>query len=302
MREALFSKNVFFMRFNIYKFLFQRSNNYNWIVFFRISFGFFILLHFISILPDFSDLFSKQGIIPSDILDVYVPNFVLTLPKIIDKLEFFGFIESNIIIIFKLCYILLSVFIIVGLYPRITAFLLLFLQISLIKGGSFYAYGVDFFTSMSLFYLLLIPSHYKMSVHTFFRHQIKEINITPYRRLFQIHLTVLYFFSGFDKLLGFNWRNGESIWKAINLPSVNQDFNFDFEFLADYPIALVAIGWVTIIIEMCYPIFIWYPKTQFYWLILIVSMHLGIALVLNLYFFSALMIIWNITNFYYNKK
>lgn len=120
--------------------------------------------------------------------------------------------------------------------------------------------------------------------------------------MFQLHLTLVYFFSGFDKVLGFNWRNGESIWKAINLPSANQDFNFDFSFLTEYPILLVAIGWLTIVVEMFYPVFIWISKFREFWLFLTISMHLGIALVLNLYFFSTLMIIWNITNFYFVKN
>lgn len=290
------------MKFSGYNFLFKDSKNYDWITFFRIAFGIFILLHFISILPDFTALFSTQGVIPSDVLDVYVPNFVITLPKIISYFSDFGVGEVTVLLIFKIIYILLSVFVIVGFYPRTVAFVLLFFQISLVKGSTFYAYGVDFFTSMSLFYLLLIPSHYKLSVHAFFNHQIKRINITPYRRLFQIHLSIAYFFSGFDKVLGFNWRNGESIWKAINLPSANQDFNFDFSFLTDYPIILVAIGWLTIVIEMFYPVFIWMSISRQFWLFLTISMHLGIALVLNLYFFSTLMIIWNITNFYFVKN
>lgn len=269
---------------------------------FRISFGIFILLHFISILPDFTALFSTQGVIPSDILDVYVPNFVITLPKIINYFSDYGISEATVLLLFKIIYILLCVFVIVGFYPRTVVFVLLFFQISLVKGSTFYAYGVDYFTSMSLFYLLLIPSHYKLSVHVFFNNQINRINITPYRRLFQLHLTLVYFFSGFDKVLGFNWRNGESIWKAINLPSANQDFNFDFSFLTDYPIILVTLGWLTIIIEMFYPVFIWMSISRQFWLFLIILMHLGIALVLNLYFFSTLMIIWNITNFYFVKN
>lgn len=293
---------MFFMKLSGYSFLFKDSKNYDWITFFRISFGIFILLHFISILPDFTALFSTQGVIPSDVLDVYIPNFIITIPKIISFFSDLGVGEAAVLLLFKIIYILLSVFVIVGFYPRTVAFVLLFLQISLIKGSSFYAYGVDFFTSMSLFYLLLIPSHYKLSVHTFFNYQIKRINITPYRRLFQIHLSIAYFFSGFDKVLGFNWRNGESIWKAINLPSANQDFNFDFSFLTEYPILLVAIGWLTIVVEMFYPVFIWISKFREFWLFLTISMHLGIALVLNLYFFSTLMIIWNITNFYFVKN
>lgn len=290
------------MKTKIYNFFFKKSENYDWITFFRISIGIFILLHFISILPDFNALFSTKGIIPSDILDVYVPNYIITLPKIIHFFGGLGITEQVVILGFKIIYILFALLLAIGFYPRIIAFLLLFLQIALIKGSSFYGYGVDFFTSMSLFYLILIPSDYEYSFRTFLNQRIKKINLTPYRRLFQLHLSIAYFFSGFDKMLGFNWWNGESIWKAVHLPFVNKDFNFDFTILAHYPIILIVIGWATIIIEMCYPIFIWMPKTRKIWLYLTISMHLGIALVLNLYFFSSLMIIWNITNFYFTDK
>lgn len=290
---------------NLDYFFFQDNKNYDWIAFFRISIGILLLLHFISILPDFQALFSTKGIIPSDILGVFIPSQVITLPKIIDFLSSFGISEFITLLIFKSLYILFSIMLIIGYIPRICSLFLLVLHIALMKGSSFYAYGVDFFTSMSLFYLILIPSHYKYSVYTFFKKKITYTNLTPYRRLFQIHICIVYFFSGFDKILGFNWWNGESIWKAINLPFSNQDFNFDFSFLGHNPILLIIIGWSTIIVEMFYPVFIWISKTQKLWLYFTISLHLGIALVLNLYIFSAIMIIWNITNFYnfnFNKK
>jgi hypothetical protein len=72
--------------------------------------------------------------------------------------------------------------------------------------------------------------------------------------------------------------------------------------MADHSYILIIIGWSTVIIEMLYPVFIWIPKTQKTWMMLTISMHLGIALVLNLYYFSAIMIIWNLTNFNFEKE
>lgn len=280
-------------------FFFRPVIDQQWIAFFRMSIGIVILLHLVAILPDFDLLFSTNGIIPNDIMNVFTPNYIITLPKIIYFFNGFGISKQIILLFFKILYILFSVFLIFGFFSRINAFLLLFLQISLVKGFSFYAYGGDFFMSMSLFYLILIPSSYQYSVMGFFRKKSKKINITPYLRLFQIHLSIVYFFSGFGKILGFNWWNGESIWKAINLPFSNLDFGFDFSFLGHHPLLLIIIGWMTIITEMCYPLFIWWKKTIKIWLCLTISMHLGIALVLNLYFFSAIMIIWNLTAFYF---
>lgn len=284
---------------NISNFFYNGKESYQWITFFRISVSILILLHFVAVLPDFGLLFSSNSIIPSDILGVFVPDYIITLPEIVSFLESYGIREEGTLLIFKSLYIAFSLFLIIGFFPRATAFILLFMQIALVKGFSFYAYGVDYFTSMSLFYLILIPSNYEYSIRTFFRKNVKKINVLPYLRLFQLHLSIAYFFSGLGKILGFNWRNGESIWKAINLPYANLDFGFDFTFLIQIPILLVIIGWATIIVEICYPLFIWWGKTRKVWLLLTISMHIGIALVLNLYFFSALMIIWNLTAFYF---
>ena len=207
-------------------FFFENINSFFWISFFRISIGIFVLLHFISIFPDFNALYSTAGIIANDIIDVFIPSFLITLPKIIIAFESIGINENTTIVSFQLLYALASLFLILGVWPQISAFFLLILQIALSKSNIYYAYGVDFFVSMSLFYLILIPSNFEYSFK-----KITTLNITPFKRLFQIHISIAYFFSGFDKILGYNWWNGESIWKAINLPFATN--NFDFSFLAD---------------------------------------------------------------------
>ncbi|MGH2666805.1 hypothetical protein [Flavobacterium sp.] len=287
----------------IENFFFENKGNMEFLGFFRISIGVMVLLHFLSIISDFDNFFSSQSIVPQDIMAVFHPSWLLTFSKITSFFESVGVAEIAVIFMTKTLFITLCCTIIIGFYSRISAFLLLILQVALLKGSSFFIYGVDFFTSMSLFYLILLPSDAHFSVLRFlFKTKVREVNFMPVKRMFQIHISMAYFFSGFDKLLGYNWRNGESIWKAINLPYANRDFNFDFSWMADYSSVLIFIGWSTIVIEMLYPIFVWIPKTQKTWMVLTISMHLGIALVLNLYYFSAIMIIWNLTNFYFEKE
>lgn len=284
-------------------FFFAPSNNHEFLLFFRVAAGIIIVLHFLSIFGDFNQFFSTKSIIPMDIMATFNQDWQLTFPVVIQQLETIGISEATTIGLTKITYITLGITIILGCYSRISAFLLLFLQILLMKGSSFFIYGADFFTSMSLFYLILFPADTVFSIRNLFRSKQKKFtNYMPVKRLFQIHVSIAYFFSGFDKLLGFNWWNGESIWKAINLPYANRDFNFDFSWMADHSFILVLIGWSTIVIEMCYPIFVWIPKTRKLWVILTISMHIGIALVLNLYYFSAIMIVWNLTNFYFEEN
>lgn len=269
----------------------------NWVGFFRVAIGILVLSHFIAILPDFDLLYSTTGLIASDIQDVYIPNFILTLPKIINFFNDKGIPESNILFFFKISYIIVTIALIYGFLPRLNAIILLILHISLVKGAELFSYGIDYFTSMSLLYLILIPSN--KNIFKPKKKQILNSHYSPFLRLLQLHLSISYFFSGFTKVLGFNWWNGESIWKAINLPYSNLDFGFNLSLYGEYPIIFIIIGWGTILSEMFYPIFIWLNKTRKLWLYLIISMHLGIALILNLYFFSTIMIIWNLTAFYF---
>ncbi|MDR4894750.1 MULTISPECIES: HTTM domain-containing protein [unclassified Chryseobacterium] len=286
----------------IENFFFKQDNQTEFLSFFRVAIGSVILLQFIAVIPDFDKLFSSSSIIPQDIMSVFTPDWLITFSKIVTFLQGFGIEESTTVVMTKISFITLCILIITGLYSRVSALLLLILQIALLKGSSFFAYGADFFTSMSLFYLILFPADQHFSLRNLiFSRTIGDINIMPIKRLFQIHISMAYFFSGLDKALGFNWWNGESIWKAIHLPYSNRDLNIDFSWLTEHSYILSFIGWSTIIIEMCYPFFIWYKPTQKTWLFLTVSMHIGIALVLNLYYFSAIMIVWNITNFYFEQ-
>lgn len=295
-------KNLNILYTNIENFFFKQDKQTEFLSFFRVAVGTVILLQFTAVLPDFDKLFSSSSIIPQDIMSVFTPDWLITFSKIVSFLQTFGIEESTTIAITKVSFITLCVFIIIGFYSRTAALLLLILQIALLKGSSFFAYGADFFTSMSLFYLILFPADQHFSMRNFiFGRKPGDSNFTPIKRLFQIHISMAYFFSGLDKALGFNWWNGESIWKAIHLPYSNRDLNIDFSWLTEHSYIVSFIGWSTIIIEMCHPFFIWYKPTQKTWLYLTVSMHIGIALVLNLYYFSAIMIVWNITNFYFEQ-
>ncbi|QEE49856.1 hypothetical protein FUA48_09740 [Flavobacterium alkalisoli] len=210
--------------------------------------------------------------------------------------------ESLSIKIFQCTYFLLGILVIIGFFSRISAILLLILQVSLIKSSYLFSYGVDFFTSMSLMYIALMPSDDYFSLRGYLWRIKEKSDLTPFRRAFQIHICIAYFVSGFEKIIGYNWRNGESVWKAIHLIGFTNDFKINLDFLGNHPWIFVAAGWFTIIVELFYPLFINIHKTRTVWLYLTIALHLGIALMLNLYFFSAVMITWNITNYYFEDK
>lgn len=273
----------------------------DFIPFFRITIGLIMLFHFISILNDFDLLYGMNSIVPTDIHTVYLNENVILFDEIILFLNKITRESQTSILFFQILFIMFCILIIVGFYSRFFSLLLLILQVALVKSSFYYSYGVDFFSSMSLMYLIILPSDEYFSLRNYFWEINQKSNFFIVKTTFQIHIAIAYFVSGFEKLSGYNWRNGESIWKAVHLPNFNNDFNINFDFLGKYPLIIILIGWATILIELLYPIFITLKKTRTLWLYLTLSLHLGIALTLNLYFFSAIMITWNITNFYFIK-
>lgn len=289
----------------MYPFFFGNSvQNPEFLIFFRISVGIILLIQLIALGSDFNNLYGIDKTLPTDIQTYNLTNSIVYYDDIV---YFFSRILNISIYsseaLYYSIFLILCIFIIIGFFSRFSAFLLLFLQIGLIKSSYFYTYGVDFFCSMSLFYLVLFPSDDYYSLRKkIFKNFNTTSNITTFKRLMQIHLCWAYGVSGIEKISGYNWRNGESVWKALHLPSFETPFIEYINYLGQFPWIFVITGWIIIIIELLYPVFINIKKTREIWLYLTILMHFFIALFLNLYFFSVIMIIWNLTNFYFEDK
>lgn len=278
---------------------FSKSFTPDFIVFFRVSIGIIVLMHFLSFWNDFDLLYTNSSIIPLELHTIYGEYHILTVESILLFLNNF-FDDYQSILFFKFTYIFLCLMVISGFFSRLSAIALIILQISFIKSGSLFFYGADFFTSMSLFYIVIFPSssYFSIQKKLFPSFSGSKQSITLCKRLIQTHLCLAYFFSGLDKILGFNWWNGESVWKAVHLPNL-----YSFVEIGNHiqnPIFYIVLGWGVIIIELFYPIFININKTRKIWLMLTISMHLGIVLSFNLFFFSSIMIVWNLTSYYFN--
>lgn len=76
------------------------------------------------------------------------------------------------------------------------------------------------------------------------------------------------------------------------------------------PIILAVLGIITIIIETFYPLFVLLKSTRKYIVIIMIMMHFGIAVFMDLPMFAAIMIVWDVTSYYdyfstpnlFNKK
>jgi len=110
-------------------------------------------------------------------------------------------------------------------------------------------------------------------------------------RLLQVHLCVVYFFSGAGKLFGASWWEGTALWgAAANL----QYQTLDLTGLARHPLVVNAITLATLFWEVAYAALIWPRLTRPVFLAMAVAVHLGIGLAMGMMEFGLAMIVANL--------
>jgi uncharacterized membrane protein YphA (DoxX/SURF4 family) len=276
-------------------FLSRKEDNY-FLAFFRMVTGIFCLAHFLAFIADLDILYGPNSVVPRDIMDMFRPQFIPSLNTIADSLKTSNLSQQNIIVLFSVLYIVFCGSLVFGLLTRLSALILSIMHLILVAGSPLFSYGVDYFTSLSLFYCFIFPVSRQISIDKL-TCKLRPVNPSPFRKILQLHLTIVYVSSGIHKLIGADWRDGEAIWQALNYYQFDPLLPFSNEFLGDYPLILTLIGWSVVLIELLYPVFVWNSRLKNTGLILICSMHIGISLFMGLHYFSLLMIALNLAAF-----
>jgi len=110
-------------------------------------------------------------------------------------------------------------------------------------------------------------------------------------RLIQVHLCVVYFFSGCGKLFGASWWEGTALWGA----AANVQYRtLDLTWLAWHPLLLNALTLATLFWEVGYAALVWPRLTRPLFLAMAVAVHLGIGLAMGMMEFGLAMIAANL--------
>ncbi len=110
-------------------------------------------------------------------------------------------------------------------------------------------------------------------------------------RLLQLHLCVVYFFSGSGKLLGASWWEGTALWGAI---ANGQYRTLDLTGLARHPLVVNALTLGTLFWELGYAALVWPRLTRPLVLAMAVPVHLGIGLAMGMMEFGLAMLTANL--------
>ena len=266
-----------------------------WLTVLRIGLAIQVLLYCLAIRSDWNYLLAGtgRGLISRDLSEVALSgesSFIPRLGWLVNIGSRFGISEALILNAAWFCLVCAACFLVIGLFSRTAATSTWFFHLCAVKSGGLLAYGMDNFTTIGLFYLMLSPLPDQFSVDYRFRKvtlrnpQLQGL----FRRVLQVHLCIAYFFGGLAKCTGPGWWNGNSLWRAFT----NTPFNvIDPEILVRWKYFFPVVGIFVCLLEIGYPFFIWNSKTRKIWLIGICSMHVGIGLTMGMYLFAFVMIV-----------
>ena len=242
-------------------------------------------------------LLNPQGPLPWAISDTWVDPLLPKLSDVVSLLGAIGVGPAAAVAAILAVHAIAAAFFMVGYRTRASA-VVAWATFVLIKVSSFpYMYGVGAMLLIALFYSLFMPVGREWSVDRALEparpRGLAESDASYCVLMFRLHLCIIYAAAGISKSVGEQWWSGNAIWRALSLPQFAQ---FDPAPLLAVPWLLVAASAVTIVCQLLYPVLVW---TRFRVPIVIVTelMHVGIAVFLGLWLFSAMMIALNVAAF-----
>lgn len=236
---------------------------------FRIIFGFYLLIHFIDLLPFAADIWSSKGMLADSTLNFTYGFFPNVLVYFNSPFE----IELFIVIM-----MLLSLLILTGFYRRMAAILLwigwasLFHQNNLISNPSIAMVG------WLLLALVLIPINEPLS----YSHKSEKEWSMPYIIFWGAWVisAFAYTLSGLDKLLSPSWQDGTAIIHLLNNPLSREWMLVDFlRTLPEWILHLQT--WFALVLEISFGFLAFFSRTRALAWFMVLAMHISILLVVD---------------------
>jgi hypothetical protein len=254
----------------------------------RIGLSAVLLFQAIALWGSLLELFGSQGVVQWSVVEPAMREGEPTLGWFVDVAAPLGISEAAVLHGLFLVYLASLTSLLIGYRTVPAAIVAFLLHMALRTTGYASAYGVDAFAHIMLFYFIWMPIGETWSLDRRLGRTTGEPSSAARLalRVLQIHLCMVYFFSGFEKSLGIDWHTGEAIWCVV----MRRDLcPFDLSWIAQAPwLALIAAKG-TLLVEMAYPIFVWPRRTRLLWAATTISMHVGIGVIMGLWSFAAVM-------------
>ncbi len=187
-----------------------------------------------------------------------------------------------------------AVLLTIGLATPLAAVVAFAGLVSAVNRAPLNVFGLDDTLGLLLIPLVIGPAGAVLSVDSLLfagQGATPSVRASIALRLLQVHLCVVYFFSGGGKLLGASWWEGTAVWGA----AANVQYRtLDLTWLARHPLLVNAITLATVFWEAAYAALVWPRLTRPLVLAMAVVVHLGIGLAMGMMEFGLAMIVANL--------
>lgn len=228
------------------------------------------------------------------------PEAIASLPgHAASKWSYFYFIDSPAVLWgAHIAALVVFALLTIGLWSRVMSVLAFIATVSYINRASLAQFGLDDTNAMLALYLMVGPCGAAYSVDRWLKRRRSNgelavetsIGANVAVRLIQVHMCVVYLFSGLAKLTGPAWWNGAAIWNAI----ANLEYqSMDMTWIANHAWLAAILTHVTVFWETFYCALVWPRLTRPIMLAIAAAVHLGIGACLGMWTFGLAMLIGN---------
>lgn len=244
---------------------------------------------------DILDNFGQNSMVPRELALKMYTSFVRP------GFAWFFWPDSWVYIIHSI-FIFLLVLAFLGLSNRALMIITWVLHMGFVQRNYTIQFGGDIISGILFFYLSFTNCCDRLSLKNLifknkskneetgrlwaFRKQFNQSISSVFYRMIQIQISVIYAYTGFEKMKGGSWWDGTALWTVLANP---QFAAFDLTWLRHMSLFLIFGSFITIIFEVYFPVMIIHPKTRYYWLGLGALFHLLIGVFMALGTFSLIM-------------
>lgn len=259
----------------------------------RIGVGLCLLASYAGLTPQLLELYGDAGWVPREALSMYLERW--EYPSL-----HYHFTEDWHWWAFHGAFLLACLAFTAGWQVRWAKWVVLVGHISYGYRNPMITYGVDTILASATFLVCLAPIGTTLSLDRWLSVRAARRVGTPVpvppsspfhftlRRLLQIQIAVVMLFSGLAKLRGDWWWSGDALWIALN----NYEFaNVPIGWLAAHYELVNVLTYGTLVLELGFAFLVWQRATRPFVLAAVVAMHVGIAVLMGLYLFSAAMLV-----------
>jgi hypothetical protein len=247
---------------------------------FRIVYGLIALAWSISLIPELSALFTRDGILP------HQPHFTGTQAGVWGVLGTFP--GKTVAILLVAALIVASLCLMLGLFSQLAAAVVLVGMISLERRNPFVFNAGDVLLRVIAFYLIFAPTAAALSLQRFIRDRKGVWDFSrraPWAmRLLQIQLSVVYLFAVWAKVQGTTWNNGTAVSYALRVADIGR-FPVP-SFITHSQLISNFLTYGTLVLELSLAILVWNRKLRPWVLLAGLSLHLGIEYSIRVGFYG----------------